>query len=159
MEDIPLTPSQRALLGLKPSNTPLSTTSQTATPPRYSRSRSTTPKSIISDRGSSPSTSSNASPLDDRGRRRSGSVENKSLRESLRAGSNSGSPYGGNGSPLVQKTLIGNTERRLSFDMSVSDNINNYTSQIGNGKASVGLNNKWLYERGRSSPIGRSIFS
>ncbi|PSK36564.1 hypothetical protein B9Z65_1747 [Elsinoe australis] len=150
--DIPLTPSQRALLGLKPSNTPLTPGSQIATPPRYSRSA--TPKSSASDRGSSRSPLS-GSPLTGRGR--SGSMD-RSLGHGNRAGS--GSPY--SGSPLVREALTGGASRRLSFDTGGSSSSglpSTPTPSMSTSRASVGLNNKWLYERNRGSPNGRSLFS
>ena len=150
--DIPLTPSQRSLLGLQPSNAPLTPGGQYITPPRYSRS--STPRSDVSGRagsrspyGGSPSNGRDGSP---------GSFD-RSLGQSQRR--NSGSLY--SQSPLVQKALGGSAARRLSFD---SGNGNNGlpstpTANVGSGRASVGLNNKWLYERGRASPSSRGVFS
>ncbi|PNS21198.1 hypothetical protein CAC42_3536 [Sphaceloma murrayae] len=148
--DIPLTPSQRQLLGLKPSNTPLTPGSQVVTPPRYSRSA--TPRSSASDRGTSRSPVS-GSPLTGRGR--SGSID-RSAGYGYRA--SSGSPYGG--SPLVREALTGSAGRRLSFDTGGSSSSglpSTPTPSFGNNRASVSLNNKWLYERGRGSPNGRGF--
>lgn len=75
----------------------------------------------------------------------------------------SGSPYGA-GSPLAQKVL-GGSGKRLSFGGGASplgqswDGIEKPATPTGAGKASVGLNSKWLYERGRGSPNGRGLFS
>ena len=151
MDDIPLTPSQRALLGLKPNNAPLTPGDGYITPPRYSRS--VTPRSSASSRANSRSPFSD-SPLT--GRERSGSMD-RSLAASTRAGS--GSPY--SGSPLVQKALSGSTSRRLSFDSGSGSSgfVSTPTPVTGAAKASVGLNNKWLYERGRGSPNGRGLFA
>ncbi|KAF2153555.1 hypothetical protein K461DRAFT_241144 [Myriangium duriaei CBS 260.36] len=152
IDDIPLTPSQRALLGLKPSGTPMTPGSQFITPPRYSRSG--TPLSAQSDRARSQSPFS-GSPLD--GRARSGSIDRGMGQSTNRM---SGSPY--SGSPLVQKALTGSTGRRMSFDTtggSSSSGLPSTPTPIGAGRASVGLNNKWLYERGRGSPNGRNLFS
>lgn len=149
INDIPLTPSQRALLGLKPTNTPYTPGGAYITPPRYSRS--VTPRSSASRAGSQSPYS--GSPLT-RGR-------SDSMDRSIGAGSRggSGSPFGG-GSPLIQKALSGSTSRRLSFDSgSNSSGLPSApTPAVGTGRASVGLNNKWLYERGRGSPNGRGLF-
>jgi len=149
INDIPLTPSQRALLGLRPTTAPHTPGGSYITPPRYSRS--VTPRSSASRAGSqSPA----GSPLTNRGR--SGSME-----RSIGGGSRgaSGSPYG-SGSPLVQKALSGSTSRRLSFDSGSSSGLPSTPNPaIGTGRASVGLNNKWLYERGRGSPNGRGLFA
>ncbi|KAF4556610.1 Nuclear pore complex component-like protein [Elsinoe fawcettii] len=152
MNDIPLTPSQRQLLGLKPNGTPLTPGSRIMTPPRYSRSA--TPKSSASDRGGSRSPAS-GSPLVGRGR--SGSMD-RSFGQSNRAGS--GSPY--TGSPLLRESLTGSAGRRLSFDTGGSSSSglpSTPTPSMGAGRASVALNSKWLYERSRSSPNGRNLFS
>ncbi|KAG8628556.1 hypothetical protein KVT40_004429 [Elsinoe batatas] len=150
--DIPLTPSQRQLLGLKPNGAPLTPGSQILTPPRYSRSA--TPKSSASDRGTSRSPAS-GSPLNARGR--SGSMD-RSIGYGGRAGS--GSPY--TGSPLLRESLTGSAGRRLSFDTGGSSSSglpSTPTPSIGTGRASVALNSKWLYERSRASPNGRNLFS
>lgn len=151
MNDIPLTPSQRALLGLKPTTAPYTPGGAYITPPRYSRSA--TPQSSASRAGSQSSYS--GSPLANRGR-------SDSMDRSFGPGSKGGpnNLYGG-GSPLVQKALSESTSRRLSFDSaSVSSGLpNTPTPAIGTGRASVGLNSKWLYERGRGSPTGRGLFA
>lgn len=63
----------------------------------------------------------------------------------------------------MQKALAGSAGRRLSFDTnggSSSSGLPSTPTPIpGAGKASVGLNSKWLYERGRGSPNGRNLFS
>ncbi|GAM83874.1 hypothetical protein ANO11243_018640 [Dothideomycetidae sp. 11243] len=143
IEDVPLTPSQRALLGLKPSGTPITPGSQFITPPRYSRSG--TPRSIQSDRARSQSPYS-ASPLD--GRTRSGSFGSTDRGVGQTGRGISGGSF--SGSPLVQKALTGSTGRRLSFDAasgSSSSGLPSTPTPVGGGRASVGLNSKWLYER------------
>ncbi|KAL2354663.1 putative nuclear pore complex component [Cryomyces antarcticus] len=145
LSDIPLTPSQRSLLGLEPISTPITPGSQYITPPRYARS--STPRS-----GSRPAS---RSPL--------------SGRESPLGRTFSGSPFSpSTTSPLLQKAMGGSTTRRLSFgsQAQLGSNIVNSsvigapgTSMPSTGRASVGLNNRWLYERGRLSPGSRSVYS
>ena len=85
-----------------------------------------------------------------------------------------GSPFSPNGSPLVRKAV--DNGRRSSFGMDSSggwgggQSVNFGDSMldglefsgpkgVSTGKASVGLNSKWLYERGRGSPLGqRGVF-
>lgn len=147
--DIPLTPSQRASMGLKADvrspQTPGSAYASPnyVTPPRYQRS---TPRSgsFSNDRGSQ-------SPL-------SGSP-----RASF-AMSSSNSPFSPNtstGGPLFQKALGSSATKRLSYGGSPlnsslfgdsSSSATPGTPTPSTGKASVGLNNKWLYEKRRDSP-------
>ncbi|KAH9882671.1 hypothetical protein J1614_000907 [Plenodomus biglobosus] len=145
--DIPLTPSQRAALGLK-ANVPLAQTSGSAfaspnyvTPPRYARS---TPRS-----SSFSSQDHSGSPF---------------------AKSNSGSPFSpaqgsmgiSTSSPLFQRAMGSSANKRASYsgggaDLGSSLFSGSESSGPGTptpvvGKASVGLNNKWLYEKRRDSP-------
>ena len=146
--DIPLTPSQRASMGLKAgvgaSQTPGTSYASPnyVTPPRYQRS---TPKSGSF---SNPAENSSQSPL-------SGSP-----RASL-ARSTSNSPFSPSttGSPLFQRALGGS--QRLSYGGSPmssslfgdsSSSATPGTPTPSTGRASVGLNNKWLYEKRRDSP-------
>lgn len=141
--DIPLTPSQRQAMGLDPNvSTPQTPGSEYAspnyiTPPRYQRS---TPRSL----GTS---GDRYSPL-------SGSP-----RGSFGL-STSHSPFSpNNGSPLFHKVVGGSANKRMPFDrssplsgslfMESSSSSTPSTPTPGAGKASVGLNNKWLYEKGR----------
>lgn len=168
MADIPLTPSQRQLLGLGPSSAPATPGSGSyITPPRFARS---TPRSASSTQagvfGSSPfDRSGNGSPV-------SGSPL---------AGRGSASPYGmsgfgsTSGSPLVRKAVEG---RRSSFggsglreSISRSDLIgfDESTASVpgspspsiaaaGTRASGVHLNSKWLYQRGQGTPSGRPSF-
>lgn len=159
LSDIPLTPSQRALLGLKPSSASLTQGQEYTTPPRYTRS--STPRS-----NASAHIAASGSPNSLRGS--PSSLERSTMGQSRGA---SGSPY--SVSPLMHKALGTSTSRRLSFTSSSpqdlpalgqSANGTNAlpatpTNGLANGKASVGLNNKWLYERGRGSPSGRGLFT
>lgn len=131
--DIPLTPSQRKLLGLPASSLAASPDAVFSTPPRYSRTPSI-----------------------------SGSVSSRNAV--------SGSPLSGRASPvplmspspaspLLQKAVNGTIPRRSSFSspspLGVSTSSSLFPespspSPVGMGKrSSVGLNNKWLYDRGR----------
>ncbi|KAJ4377211.1 hypothetical protein N0V83_000034 [Neocucurbitaria cava] len=152
--DIPLTPSQRASMGLKTDvlspQTPGSAYASPnyVTPPRYTRS---TPRS--SSFSAQGGERSSASP---------------SLSGSPRASfgqSSSNSPFSPSnnnaGSPLFQKALGGSATKRLSYGGSpmssslFSDSSSSATPGTptpSTGKASVGLNNKWLYEKRRDSP-------
>lgn len=148
--DIPLTPSQRASMGLKSGvlspQTPGSgyASPNYVTPPRYQRS---TPRSSFS----------NSADLN------SQSPATGSPRASL-ARSTSNSPFSPNnaGSPLFQKALNGGSAtKRLSYGGSPmsgslfgdsSSSATPGTPTPSTGKASVGLNNKWLYEKRRDSP-------
>jgi nucleoporin POM34 len=148
--DIPLTPSQRASMGLKAgavSQTPGSAYASPnyVTPPRYQRSTPRRSSSFGQDHGSQ-------SPLSGSPRGSFGM-------------STSNSPFSPNtntGSPLFQKALNGSATKRLSYGggspMSSSlfgDSLSSAapgTPTPSTGKASVGLNNKWLYEKRRDSP-------
>ncbi|KAF2140324.1 uncharacterized protein K452DRAFT_299682 [Aplosporella prunicola CBS 121167] len=152
--DIPLTPSQRALLGLDPTlpSAPGTPESPYVTPPRYARSA--TPRS--NDKHLS--------------QRRNGSPYSGSPRlDSSYGYGDSGSPFSPSASPLLQKAVGGaGASKRMSY--STSSLLDSSFGQSGltasptplgaNGKGpSVGLNNRWLYERGRGSPGARAIYS
>ncbi|KAF3770685.1 hypothetical protein M406DRAFT_33644 [Cryphonectria parasitica EP155] len=148
LSDIPLTPAQRKLLGLPPSSKPPAPDTVYSTPPRCSR----TP-SIASSTGKA---SPNNSPLSANGSPGSGS----------RIG---GSPYSPVVSPLLQKAVGYNGRRSTSqgsptplsqsllnqsaasFNSSVFSEPPATPSPPGGKRISVGLNNKWLYERSRRS--------
>ena len=153
ISDIPLTPSQRQAMGLDPNiaspQTPGSAYASPnyVTPPRYQKS---TPRSSFS-------TSDRAS--------------HSPLSGSRMAKSTSNSPFSPNtGSPLFQKALGGGSAtKRLSFDGRANPLSSSLfgdssasntpgTPTPGMGKASVGLNNKWLYEKRRDSLRG-SLFN
>lgn len=158
LEDIPLTPQQRHLLGLPASSRP-ATPDSYVTPPRYQRSATprSTSNSPLSGRGSSlnPSQqrSSSDSPFGQWYRRSSGSPYGASYRQS------GGSPY--SQSPLVQKALSNESgKRRTSSPLSLSEfeDAGKIGTPTKSSKASVQLNSKWLYEKGRGSPGGRGGF-
>ncbi|KAL8703142.1 MAG: hypothetical protein Q9201_003674 [Fulgogasparrea decipioides] len=161
MPDIPLTPSQRALLGLDPNATPPPTPgTQYVTPPRYARSP--TPRNNNSP-SSNRSSASNKPPY---------SLHKKRSSESPSYG---GSPFSPSASPLPwpQKASFGSDSmlglRRLSFGSPSPLGIGKSESLwsapgtpsplAGKGQgqgASVGLNSKWLYEKGRRES-GRKV--
>jgi len=144
--DIALTPEQRLAMGLDPNkSTPVVPGStyvspNYVTPPRYQKS---TPRSSLSNQG-------DKSPL-------SGTGSPRGLGQST-----SQSPFSpSSGSPLFHRALGGSTGRRLSYDRQsplasslFSDSTSSNTPGTPTpvvGRASVSLNNKWLYEKGRSS--------
>ncbi|KAJ9148299.1 Nuclear pore complex component [Pleurostoma richardsiae] len=150
ISDIPLTPAQRKLLGLPPSSAPPTPGSVYSTPPKYSR----TP-SISGSVGSKASYS--ASPLSNKG---NGSPAYGSPTSGRRP---SGSPFSpANTSPLLQKAMAGgvNGVRRSSFGSPSPLGASTASSLFPDApgtpspsspskRTSVGLNNKWLYEKGR----------
>ncbi|KAA8647006.1 hypothetical protein EYZ11_000159 [Aspergillus tanneri] len=142
LSDIPLTPTQRSLLGLDPSATPPLTPGTTyVTPPKYRLSASRTASSAGKATSASPlSTSASAS-----GRRLS-----------------SGTPFSPSSSPLFHKAVSNggkDSGRRPSFGSLsplgrsspfAESSIGPATpSPVGGKRVSLGLSNKWLYERSR----------
>jgi nucleoporin POM34 len=144
LSDIPLTAAQRKLLNLPP--TPVAATPEAiSTPPRYSR----TP-SISGSVGSRASYTS--SPLSGRG-------------SPIVGGNLGGSPYSPLGSPLAPKsfTPVINSNRKPSLGSPVALGASTATSLFpepatpspnAGKRTSVGLNSKWLYEKGRRSSGG-----
>lgn len=157
LSDIPLTPAQRSLLGLPPTNTPPTPGSTYATPPRYTRSPAT--RSV----SGTPLQSSplGGSPLNGRGSPLGASYSGTPSKETGRA-----SPFSPNQvSPLLHKTFS-NTRRDSYGSGSPSQSIfgrmgdaPGTPSPSGGSKASVPLNNKWLYDKGRTSQgVGSRVF-
>ncbi|PNY28391.1 Meiotically up-regulated protein [Tolypocladium capitatum] len=146
LSDIPLTATQRKLLDLPPSSAPPTPDAKFSTPPRYSRA-----SSIAGSVGSRGSYSS--SPLSGRGSPAPhGPVGGSPL------------PYSPAGSPMLQKSLGGLANGRRSsfgstspFGATSSANLFSDSaspsspSPPGGKRTSVGLNSKWLYEKGRRS--------
>ncbi|KAJ5775509.1 uncharacterized protein N7511_000520 [Penicillium nucicola] len=148
LSDIPLTPTQRKLLGLDPSATPPATPGTTfATPPRYRLSTSRKPSPAS--RPSSPM-SANASFSERR--------------------PSAGTPYSPVSSPLLYKAVSNgglDSGRRQSFGSSSFGASSFGASSFGASsfgesslgpstpsplagkRASLGVKNKWLYERSR----------
>lgn len=123
LPDIPLTPSQRRLLNLPPSSAPPTPNAVYSTPPRYSRTPSIS-GSIASSVSSRASVAANASPY-----------------------SPTASPLQGKGfSPVLNgpRSSFGSPTQLSGgklFD----------TPSPSGKRTSVGLNSKWLYEKGRRS--------
>ena len=153
LSDIPLTPAQRKLLGLKPTSTPPTPGSTYSTPPRYARTPlSGSPASRASDGSYS------ASPL-----------SRKASPSSLTMLNNS--DFSPNASPLLQKA-VSNGSRRGSYGS--PSPLGMSVSRLGEGKeqgtpsplgatgrqkgASVWLSQKWLYDKRRGSGNSR-LFS
>ncbi|GES64181.1 nuclear pore complex component [Aspergillus terreus] len=140
LSDIPLTPTQRSLLGLDPSVTPPVTPGTTyITPPKYRLSASRT---------ASPA-SKTGSPLS-----RSASASGHRL--------SSGGSFSPSSSPLFHKAIANggrDSGRRPSFgSSSLFDRSSPFRessigpatpSPMGGKRVSLGLSNKWLYERSR----------
>ncbi|EHA55961.1 hypothetical protein MGG_08308 [Pyricularia oryzae 70-15] len=152
LSDIPLTTTQRKLLGLPPSSAPATPGSVFSTPPRYTR----TP-SLSGSVGSSKSIS--GSPL-------SGSPSAAAAANNKRLNGSPFSPVGA-GSPLFQKmhgrrsSLSGSggiSSALLSPGASNGSNLFGQSTASGTAtpspsgkRTSVGLNSKFLYEKGRRS--------
>lgn len=148
MTDIPLTPSQRAAMGLKTAvgttHTPASACASPnyVTPPRYQRSTPRSNSFSSQDRPAGLARSSSASPF--------------SPATSMNTSS-----------PLFQRAMGSSAAKRLSYGSSdrgsglFGDSPNSATPSTptpSTGKASVSLNNKWLYDKRRDSPRS-SLFS
>ncbi|KAL4805959.1 nuclear pore complex component-domain-containing protein [Aspergillus unguis] len=148
ISDIPLTPTQRALLGLNPSATssPTPATSY-VTPPKYrvSGSRTASPASL------------SGSPL-------SATASTSSLRFSTSM------PFSPSPSPLLHKKVANGGRgngRRPSFGspsplrsspFKESVALPSTPSPASGKRGSLGVNNKWLYERSRRPSISNGSF-
>ncbi|KAH7323844.1 nuclear pore complex component-domain-containing protein [Rhexocercosporidium sp. MPI-PUGE-AT-0058] len=146
ISDIPLTPAQRKLLGLPPSSAPPTPGSQYVTPPRYAR---TTPV------GGSPGARGNysGSPLSAKGSPN---------------GSTTGLPFSPGSSPLLQKAMGGgmNGTRRASYGSPSPLGPSLRLGQETPGSPSpasktggIGLNSKWLYDKGRRNSGSSRLYS
>lgn len=153
LDDIALTPSQRALLGLDPNATPpVTPTTQYITPPRYPRTSTPRTRSPGSRSGSN-----SGSPL--------------SWKPSPSPGPpRSESPFSPPAIPIWQKNFGDSRDatRRRSYgspsplgdlgrgwkDSSVLGAPSTPSPSAGRG-SSVPLNNRWLYERGKITPGSR----
>ncbi|RDW88216.1 hypothetical protein BP6252_00248 [Coleophoma cylindrospora] len=140
LSDIALTPAQRQLLGLPPSSAPPTPGSQYITPPRYQR----TPTPLSGSAGSRGSYSD--SPLS---------------RKGSPTGSLQGSTFSPGPSPLLQKAMGGgiNGARRSSYGSASPLGPGASRSSFGEAPGtpspsgakvpSVGLNQKWLFDKSR----------
>lgn len=152
--DIPLTPAQRKLLNLPPSSKPATPNSVYSTPPRYSRTPSLagTPASIKSYSSSPLSNLASPSP---------GQYSSPKMNTSSPSKLNIPQYSPSTVSPLLHKAVGGalNGARATSFGStsplgaSTASSIFSDTpatpTPVGGKRSSVGLNSKWLYERGR----------
>jgi nucleoporin POM34 len=151
LSDIPLTPAQRKLLGLPPSSAPPTPGSQYITPPRYAR----TPTPLSGSPSSKRDYSS--SPLSGKG--------------SPNGAGMPGSPFSPGSSPLLQKAMGGglNGNRRASYGspsplgpggsrINVPETPGTPSPLAAKG-SNVGLNSKWLYEKGRRNSGNAKLFS
>ncbi|OJJ48433.1 hypothetical protein ASPZODRAFT_130458 [Penicilliopsis zonata CBS 506.65] len=139
LSDIPLTPTQRSLLGLDPTaTTPLTPGTTYVTPPRYR---------LSSSRAASPAS-------------RSGSPLSANAGFSGRRVSTGGSSFSASTSPLLHKVASNGSResgRRPSFgspsplrsSFGESTMAPATPTPAGRKRASLGLSNKWLYERSR----------
>ncbi|PGH32264.1 hypothetical protein GX50_04931 [[Emmonsia] crescens] len=159
LSDIPLTPSQRSLLGLDPSNSaPATPGSKYITPPRYRLSSGSRKASPISP---SPSPLSGRSGSQSTGKSQEGRPYSPSPSplfhkavgngtKEVRRRQSFGSP-----SPLGRSTLREGSVLRVPSTPSPSGNRNGN----GNGKnANAVLTNKWLYEKTRSMSPTSSVY-
>lgn len=150
MSDIPLTPAQRKLLGLPPSSAPPTPGSHYITPPRYAR----TPTPL----SGSPVTNGvySGSPLAGRGSPLSGSI--------------SGSPFSPAACPLLQRAIggVSSGSRRHSYGSPSS--LGAAASRMGSSEApgtpspaskgtGIGLNSKWLYDKGRRNSGSAQLYA
>ncbi|GAT19707.1 LEA domain protein [Aspergillus luchuensis] len=167
--DIPLTPTQRSLLGLDPSATQSFTPGTTyVTPPRYrlSASRNASPASrsgspLSASAGASghrlssgPSFSPSPSPLLHK------VVTNGSKESGRRPSFGSSSPLGRSSSfspfkesSFKESTFKDSTSTFRESTMSTFSGMSSIApatpSPVGGKRVSLGLSNKWLYERSR----------
>ncbi len=154
LSDIPLTPAQRKLLGLPPSSRPATPNSAYSTPPRYSRTPSlagspasiksytSSPLSNVASPGSGQYSSPrfNTSPSKLNAPQYSPSTISPLLHKAVGGGMNGG-----------RTTSFGSTSPiGVSSGSSVFNDAPSTPTPTATGKrSSVGLNNKWLYEKGR----------
>ncbi|KAF2672675.1 hypothetical protein BT63DRAFT_420897 [Microthyrium microscopicum] len=141
MSDIPLTPSQRALLGLGPASAPATPGTTYVTPPRYSRSTSRGASSSRMATGGSSPFGRSVSPSSGNGLRGSPSSGSPLVRKAVGKRASLGSSWGSSG----------------GFGTSEATDFGGPASPSPNGPqrtVSVALNNKWLYKRRNASPMG-----
>ncbi len=171
MADIPLTPGQRKLLGLPRLATPANPNAVYTTPPRYARtpSVSSSVASIATATRSSAGAGNNNDPSFSHSFT-SSPVSGSPLFPRARnaaAGSPGGSPFSP-GSPFqnVRRTSFGSPAAAAAggaggvpslFSESALSSLPGTPSPTGK-RLSMGLNNKWLYEKGRRTSSGTRIY-
>ena len=153
VSDIPLTPSQRALLGLDPNATPpLTPGTQYITPPRYARSPTPRNSSPASNRSTPRSRKERSSESPSFGN--SFSISNASPLWSQTSGFNaSNDSLGWRRSSFGSPSPLGPGKNDSLWSAPATPSP---LAGKGQGTASVGLNSRWLYERGRVGS-GRKI--
>ena len=150
VSDIPLTPAQRKLLGLPPSSATPTPGSQYVTPPRYAR----TPTPL----SGSPANKGNYSTSPLSGKRSP-------------TASMQGSPFSPGASPLLQKAMGGglNGNRRHSYGspsplgpgasrMNMPETPGSPSPTTAKG-SNIGLNSKWLYDKGRRNSGNTRLYT
>lgn len=146
LADIPLTPTQRSLLGLSPSSgPPVTPGTQYVTPPRYrtvSGSRAGSPSS----RGTSPLATS-GSPVS-RQPSYSPTMSSPLLHKALAPGNREAGRRQSFGSSTLNSSL------RDSSSLAVPPSTPTPTGGKGN---KIGLSNKWLYEKSRRHSAGNNL--
>ncbi|KAF4120435.1 nucleoporin POM34 [Geosmithia morbida] len=156
LSDIALTSAQRELLGLPPSSAAPTPDAHYSTPPRYSRtpsvagsvgSRASYNSSPLSGRGSPAPTlqiSGSESPFSPLGSPVYRTASGSGLDVSTNGGANGRRSSFGSSSLLGASTLGAGSSANLFSDPASP-------SPSGGKRTSVGLNSKWLYEKGRRS--------
>jgi len=144
ISDIPLTPAQRKLLGLPPSSAPPTPGSQYSTPPRYAR----TPTPL----SGSPATRNidSGSPLSGKGSPTSGNIPQPIFSPGSRIGGglDGSRRYSyGSPSPLGPGGPRGVPETPGTPSPSAAKGVN------------IGLNSKWLYDKGRRNSSSSRLYS
>lgn len=172
-EDVPLTPQQRKLLGLPPMTRPATPSEQAqyVTPPRFSRSATPTSRtsSLNATRGGSSPLSGRGTPIDANGSFRmtnsatlspwGSPAQGNQLRRTESGSSFLGGDYS-DGSERRRLSYTALSNNSTGLDISGFESLGRLETPTKEKKASVGLNNKWLYERGRGSPgSGRGLKS
>ena len=150
LADIPLTPTQRKLLGLDPNiKPPLTPGTQYVTPPRYPRSP--TPRTISPANRSSGNLGTPISRSPSFGREVSGSPTGSPPWQKAVENARDPARRSSYGSPSPLGPGIGGREGSVLGAPSTP-------SPTGRG-TTVSLNSKWLYNRGRSSSGERGVYS
>ena len=186
IEDIPLTPSQRSLLGLEPLDSGRASTDSSAgyiTPPRYRRfsgslSSDGWSSPVATDRRSTSATYYSSSPLSGT-RNFSPNASNSPFRMGARL---SGTPFSPSASPLLQKAIAVKKDReaRDGADLARRQTLGTPSSGPGRSRSlrergqrasdvgvdspsdglprrNPGLNYKWIYETGGRLPKSETM--
>ena len=151
LADIPLTPTQRSLLGLDPRATPPPTPgTHYITPPRYPRSP--TPRNISPAARNSSAYSTPITRSPSFGRESSDSPTGSPLWQKAVGRTRDPARRSSYGSPSPLGPGLGGREGSMMGAPSTP------SPTTGRG-VTVGLNSKWLYNKGRSSSGSRGMYS